>query len=267
MHPDRNHPGPSRHVPLDDSGALDDAVQQLYAANACGWGSFVAIGLRRPKLGRWRRGGIADVAALPALFVDLDNPAPETLHRLRAFQPAPSCIVFSGGGFHAYWWLQDPPTKVGSLSQVPPLLHGLEAKLGGDPLSIAHSLRLPGTVNTKPERGGACCRLVELRDEGYALSDFQSLLIGQTPAPTSPLPTIYPSLTHPSLNAELLAAVASRFVQQGYRRRGDWLNGRCIYPGGTGTATAIPHSASTRAPATGFATFAVRYYSKMCAPR
>ena len=89
------------------------------------------------------------MAALPALFVDVDDPSSEALRKLRDFRPTPSCIVNSGGGYHAYWWLDDPPTKVGSLS---PLLQGLTAKLGGDALSVAHSLRLPGTVNTKPER-------------------------------------------------------------------------------------------------------------------
>ena len=152
MHPDGSHPCPSRHVSLEDPVAVNEAVEDLYAANALGWGGYVAVGLRRPQLGRWRRGGTDDVAALPALFVDVDDPSSDMLRKLRDFRPTPSCIVNSGGGYHAYWWLDDPPTKVGSLS---PLLQALTTKLGGDALSVAHSLRLPGTVNTKPERGGA----------------------------------------------------------------------------------------------------------------
>src|SRR4051794_15156054 len=90
MHPDRLHPCPSRHVPLDDSGALSDAIDQLFEANALGWGGYVAVGLRCPQLGRWRRGGFADIAALPALFVDVDDPSDETLRKLRDFHPTPS---------------------------------------------------------------------------------------------------------------------------------------------------------------------------------
>lgn len=229
MHPDGNHSCPSRHVPLDDPAAVREAVEHLGAANALGWGGYVAVGLRRPELGRWRRGGTDDVAALPALFVDVDDPCPETLRKLRDFRPAPSCIVNSGGGYHAYWWLDDPPTKVGSL---PPLLQALTTNLGGDALSIAHSLRLPGTVNTKPERCGARCHVIDLREESYRLADFEPLIDNQMP-----LPTISPQnrksikgTTEQKLNPDLIAAVAATFTQQGYRRRGDWLNGMCVYP-------------------------------------
>lgn len=230
MHPDRTHPCPSRHVPLDDEHALNESVEDLYAANALGWGGFVGVGLRRQALGRWRRGGTDDVAALPALFVDVDDPSSAALKKLRDFRPAPSCIVHSGGGFHAYWWLEDPPTKVGSLS---PILQGLRAKLDSDALGIAHSLRLPGTVNTKPERAGARCHLLDLREEAYSLADFELFI--DTPMPPS---TFAPRLSQrgqgtseQNLNPDLIAAVSAAFARQGYRQRGDWLNGVCIYPG------------------------------------
>src|ERR1700690_694697 len=91
MHPDKNYPCPSRHIPLDNSTALNEAVEQLYAANRLGWGGFLAVGLRRPELGRWRRGAVEDVAALPALFVDIDDLSSGTLRKLRDFRPIPSC--------------------------------------------------------------------------------------------------------------------------------------------------------------------------------
>lgn len=229
IHPDGNHPCPSRHVPLDDVAAVSEAVEHLGAANALGWGSYVAVGLRRPALGRWRRGGTDDVAALPALFVDVDDPSCETLRKLRDFRPAPSCIVNSGGGFHAYWWLDDPQTEVGSLF---PLLQALTANLGGDALSVAHSLRLPGTVNTKPERGGARCRLVDLREESYALADFEPLIEKQMSVSTLPAQAsqVIQRASEQSLKPDLITVVATAFAQQGYRRRGDWLNGMCVYP-------------------------------------
>jgi hypothetical protein len=229
MHPDGNHPCPSRHVPFGDAATVNEVVDQLYAANALGWGGYIAVGLRRPELGRWRRGGTDDVAALPALFVDVDDPSSETLRKLRDFRPTPSCIVNSGGGYHAYWWLDDPPTKVGSL---PRLLQALTANLGGDALGVAHSLRLPGTVNTKLERGGARCHLIDLREEGYPLADFEPLIEKPIPAPAV-LPQnskLIQGTSEQTLNPDLIAVVATTFAQQGYRRRGDWLNGMCVYP-------------------------------------
>ena len=177
---------------------------QLFEANALGWGGYLAVGLRCPQLGRWRRGGIADVAALPALFVDLDDPSDEALRKLRDFHPMPSCIVDSGGGYHAYWWLQEPASDLRSAAS---RLRGLSQKLGGDPLSIAHSLRLPGTINTKPERASARCHLIDLRDESYPLSLFEPVAeparnnISVSPYPLLPIR----SPVNSSLNTELIS--------------------------------------------------------------
>ncbi len=108
IHPDGKHPTPSCHISLDDAAALQDALARLDAANALGWGAYFAVGLRRPGLTRWKRGGAAEVVALPALFVDVDDTSLETLARLQYAQLKPSCIVSSGGGYHAYWWLNEP---------------------------------------------------------------------------------------------------------------------------------------------------------------
>jgi hypothetical protein len=64
---------PSCHIPLNRPDVLHDALQRLLDANRRGWGAYFAVGLHRPGLARWRRGGVADVVALPALFVDLDG--------------------------------------------------------------------------------------------------------------------------------------------------------------------------------------------------
>src|SRR5687768_11723248 len=98
IHPDRQHSVPSRHIHLDDMDALELALAKLMESNELGWGAFVAVGLRKKDLGRWRRGGLADVLALPALFVDIDAPAEEALLRLTRHDPMPSCILHSGSG-------------------------------------------------------------------------------------------------------------------------------------------------------------------------
>jgi hypothetical protein len=137
IHPDGKHSTPSRHTLLEDATGLHDALTRLDAANALGWGAYFAVGLRRPGLTRWKRGGAADVIALPALFADVDDPSIETLEGLRCAQPQPSCIVASGGGYHAYWWLEAPTTD---LDMARRLLGGLASALQGDSLSVAQSL-------------------------------------------------------------------------------------------------------------------------------
>jgi len=226
IHPDGKHPTPSRHVCLDDEAALHDALSRLDAANALDWGAYFAVGLRRPGLTRWKRGGAADVVALPALFVDVDNPSSETLARLQCAQPSPSCIVSSGGGYHAYWWLDEPTVDLETARQ---LLRGLATALHGDSLSVAQSLRVPSTINTKPQRYQAMCHLIDLNERRYHLSDFISLLPVSTSSnrverqPSVPAGPYIP-------NIDLVARVTEELIRRGCKLRGDWLNGTCPFP-------------------------------------
>ena len=61
------------------------------------------------------------------------------------------------------------------------ILHGLFAAVGGDPeyaKSVASLMRLPDTVNTKPERGGVVAVITEFHpDRRYPLSAFEWLAV------------------------------------------------------------------------------------------
>lgn len=213
LHPDGQHPSPSRHVRVGDTATLSATLDRLDEANRQGWGAYLAVGLRRPGLSRWRRGGMADVVALPALFVDVDDPSADALDRLRRFPIAPSCIVHSGGGHHVYWWLDVPTTDLDTARR---LLHALASALGGDRLSVAQSLRWVGSINTKPARESVRCQIIDLTDRNCRLTDFMPLL---------PQPCL--SSSRPIPKTDDLAAA---FLLRGYRRSGDWLNGSCPYP-------------------------------------
>jgi hypothetical protein len=220
IHPDGRHTTPSQHIPLDDTARLSHALAQLDRTNALGWGAYFAVGLRRPGLTRWQRGGRGDVAALPALFVDVDDPSPEALNRLRTAELVPSCVVASGGGYHAYWWLDEPTTDLHTAQW---LLRGLGDALGGDRLSVAQSMRLPGTINTKPSRDRARCHPLTLSEYRYRLRDFAAYLPRQqAPRPQTP--------TRCVPNADLIAYISQELVRRGGRLRGDWVNGACPFP-------------------------------------
>jgi len=133
---------------------------------------------------RTKQKGNAEAAALlPALWVDLDcddDPARReaALAKLRAFTPAPSIIVDSGGGWHAYWLLSKPfaLTDQANREYAARLLRGLFCALGADPeyvKSVASIMRLPESVNTKPERGGAIVTVLEFApDRRCPVSEF-----------------------------------------------------------------------------------------------
>src|SRR5258708_467795 len=162
IHPDGTRPAVSRHVPVDDNAALEGALERLLTANLMNWGAYVSIATRKADLGRWRRGGRNDLQALPALFVDIDQDPELAVDRLHNFSLPPSCIVRSGRGIHAYWFLKEPTTEFDLTNRI---LSGLAVRFEGDRTNVVHMLRLPGSINTKPARAGALCHVTDLYPE------------------------------------------------------------------------------------------------------
>ena len=208
---------------------LDDSLSRLLRANQIGWGAYVAIGLRRKGLTRYRRGGLSDIVALPALFVDVDDPSTSSLQHLQSMQPEPSCITFTGGGYHAYWWLNSPITDMRLARH---LLRGLAQLTDGDMLSSAQSLRLVGSHNTKLERNNALCHAIALNDNRYAIETFTLLIPQAKLTPPRPIPQRHLSKVSSgkTLNPDLIQAVSQNLISLGYVQRGDWLCGSCPYP-------------------------------------
>ena len=228
IHPTSQQPTPSRHIPLDNRATLLDTLQRLSDTNQMGWGAYFAVGLRKPGLSRWKRGGTSEVVALPAFYTDIDDPTDATLMKLRGARLPPSVIVHSGGGYHAYWLLDEPTRDLHLARQV---LQGLARAFGGDGLSPAQSLRLPGSVNHKPERGGAVCQLVENSDRHYRSSDFSPFIPS---VPHLPERRTAAQAAHPfnsnNLNVQLVHAIITvlyRDYAARDQRRSDWLASLC----------------------------------------
>jgi len=219
IHPDGEHRSPSRHIALKQRQQIQASLEKLQIANDRGWGAFIGIGLRQKGLGRYRRGGEQEIRALPALFADVDDLNPKTLQDLKTLSP--SCLIFTGGGYHAYWFLKSPLTDMKLAGQ---LLHGLAKITGGDKLNPAQSLRLPGSRNTKPERDNALCKIILLEDTYHPLSEFDYLLSMKTSSNSRSPPQ------SDEVNRSLLQDVTNYFIQAGYKPSGDWLSGSCIYP-------------------------------------
>lgn len=228
IHPDSHHPTPSRHIPMDNRAALLDTLQRLSDTNRMGWGAYFAVGLRKSGLSRWKRGGMAEVVALPAVYTDIDDPTDATLMKLRGARLPPSVIVHSGGGYHAYWLLDKPTHDLHMARQV---LQGLARAFGGDGLSPAQSLRLPGSVNHKPERDRALCHLVESSDRHYCLSDFGSFIPPtSSPLTRRPARQAFHHTGSRTLNVELIHAITTTLYRDyaaREQRRSDWLAALC----------------------------------------
>ncbi|MDX2159888.1 MAG: DUF927 domain-containing protein [bacterium] len=176
IHPTTTH-AKSLWSQIGDKRSLTNAFNRATALNHEGYGVYFAPCLRATKSGK------ADAAALlPALWVDLDcddDPAQRqaVLTKLHTFDPPPSAIIDSGGGLHAYWLLSEPVMlDETSRKRTAGILRGLFTALGGDPQyvkSVASVMRLPGSINTKPNRGGVVATLLELHaDRRHPLETF-----------------------------------------------------------------------------------------------
>lgn len=104
-----------------------------------------------------------DVASVDHLHVDLDPRAGEDLgqeqsriralltERLPASVPPPTCVVFSGGGYQAFWRLAEPIAVGGDIGKAEDAERyniALANLLGGDHChNVDRIMRLPGTVN------------------------------------------------------------------------------------------------------------------------
>jgi hypothetical protein len=227
IHPDGDRPSPSRHIPPGNQNLLDHAIEQLLAANQRGWGAYMGIASRQRNLGRWLRGGKHELAYLPALFVDLDQPK-DALLRLGWFDLPASCILYSGRGYHAYWFLETPATDLVFADRV---LRGLARHLNGDTaLTVAQSMRLPGTINTKPGRDSAICTFFSYHpDRRYALNEFEPFLPG-TLQHTRPARMGEAHVEHElprSVLDELTAGVLHQL--EGYWRSNGFIAARCPF--------------------------------------
>lgn len=166
---------------IGDKRRLTNNFKQADSLNHEGFGLYFAPCLRSES-----KGSAESAALVPALWLDVDTDGDPTqctraLERLQTFDPAPSFILNSGGGWHAYWLLDAPfyLTDEAARARIANVLRGLASALGGDPAyvkSVASVMRLPGSINTKPERNGAIVTIVESDPaRRYSLSLFDWL--------------------------------------------------------------------------------------------
>jgi hypothetical protein len=203
IHPE-NHAVRSFWSKIGDKRSLSAAFNRAGELNRDGYGIYFAPCLRHSKSGKANA-----TALLPAFWLDIDcgdetGQRQTALERLNSFTPAPSTILDSGGGLHTYWLLDEPlALDEVSRKQSAGILHGLFQTLGGDPgyvRSVASVMRLPGSINTKPERGGVVASILELHpDRRFPLSDFAWLKSHphDEPRPTMPVTTQNGNGNHP----------------------------------------------------------------------
>lgn len=159
-----------------DAAATEEAVMASVAR-----GEDVYLGALPRKR---RQGGASGVGGLVWVWADVDYGATgharparyasreEALGAIGALSAAPTALVDTGGGFHAWWALAAEPT----LEEWREAIARVAAAVGGDPgvRDLPRILRVPGTANFKTGEPRAVT-LVELRDVGHDIASLLAL--------------------------------------------------------------------------------------------
>ncbi|MCO4317331.1 DNA-primase RepB domain-containing protein [Phyllobacterium sp. 21LDTY02-6] len=132
-----------------------------------------------------RKAKKAEIVSASTLHVDVDDASIESLERLRSYIPAPTVILGSGGGFHAYWRLTQPSFDLDLVEQAN---IQIAQTVGGDHChNVDRIMRLPGTINLPNAKKLASGRVATLAtviesdwSRTYSLDDFP---IGNEPSP------------------------------------------------------------------------------------
>lgn len=180
------------------------------------------------------KAALTDMASVDWLHVDVDPRAGDDLDSERARilavlqeckdLPAPTCIVFSGGGYQAYWRLAKPIELDGTKEKADAAGRynlQIEMLLGGDSChNVDRIMRLPGTINwpdkKKRKRGQKPIMaeriLWEPEKRIYDLSKFTAAPMVQSSAGVGDAPSVNVSGNVRRINdleTELPAATAS----------------------------------------------------------
>jgi hypothetical protein len=172
-----------------------------------------------------RKAAKNDVGRALSGHVDVDDLS--ALDRVRKHLPKPTAVVFSGGGYQAFWKLSEPSTD---LARVERINLEIAQRLGGDNChNIDRIMRLPGTINVPNARKRAAGRVPTLayvvEDETdwsrlYSLDDFDD------PTPAAPAARVAATLARvgPINLDQLLPTVVSEAVRTLIERGDDTEN-------------------------------------------
>jgi len=189
---------------------LDHAIQWALSEDRAGAeGIYVRVTTVKSRFPAGSRGGARDSYALPGMWSDIDfgnalhkaTGLPETASEARdiprfAKLPEPTRVEHSGAGLYV-WWEFDQPLIVGEDMDFDTavqlagdwqniLLAGAKRMglgYGTGVKDLARVLRLPGTVNRKPGRVPALCKVVEGHGPRYSPDTIRSSAAALRPQP------------------------------------------------------------------------------------
>lgn len=202
-----------RPLPLGDIS--DAGLQRIAAQNQQGWNVYFQVAVE--KHGNAGKHGKQDVAAITALWLDIDKPSATDVDALMSSPYAPTLLVASGGQHegrakvHAYFLLEEAmQVTPDMLPRIERTLDGLALAFNGDRVckNINRILRVPGFYNVKPEYATPrLCEIISAWDNDK-LRPFSAFEAEFAPLGAMPTPTLKREVPALAIDARL-----PRYVQ------------------------------------------------------
>lgn len=186
-------------------GADKIDFKRIAEFNERGYGCYFGVTSKRNPPSPGKRATEDSALWLTALWAEVDLKAGDyatilDIHNalMVTFPQTPTTIVSSGGGLHAYWKVRPVLINRNNRDGIKRTLQGLAKAIKGDSVwDLARVMRLPGTINTKPERDNAVCKIVYRSDNRYSLGNFRHYAELATPKRKPASPADLPPQTIP----------------------------------------------------------------------
>jgi len=151
---------------------------RIAAMNADGWGCYygTTTTAKRPRYGRRKETDVSTVSCLWCEF-DYKDQVYETeddIIQASGDYAPPTALIASGGGVHALWRIAPVEVTPDNRATIKQTLRGMAVAMRADTAAtdLARVLRMPSTINTKPQRNGARCEIIDLLPGEYTLDTF-----------------------------------------------------------------------------------------------
>lgn len=162
----------------------------------------------------------ANISVIVALYVDIDDSSDEALARLEDMLWPPTAVIYSGGGFHGYWLLNEPfyITSDKDRFEVERTMQGMILAYGAGAddkaKDITRILRTPNFYNIKEKyETPPLCELVYFDDAEFERYSFARLHKAFAHLGAPERPTVRRIL--PVINSEDMPRVVREYIQNG----------------------------------------------------
>ncbi len=198
----------------------------------------------KPAKRAYVRSQIAYLAGIGCLFAEFDGDKAANWRKLTDFEPAPTAVVDSGGGYHAYWLLHEPFSFASDADRerARRVQWAWVEHVGGDTAAknVNRVLRWPGSRNMKPKYAPDFPTVTVVWYCPWAVYDLATLEALLPPKRVEPTPQIAtwrlrppnPTYGNAALRAEAeRVAGASEGTRNDALNRAAWAIGRLVASG------------------------------------